>query len=75
MTSHKYAVIIEKGPNGYGAYAPDLPGCAAAAPTEAEVRELIQSAIAFHLRGLREDGDPIPEPATKFEYVEVQLAS
>jgi len=75
MISHKYGVIIEKGENGYGAYAPDLPGCGAAAPTEAEVRELIHSAIAFHLRGLREDGDLIPEPTTKVEYVEVQLAS
>lgn len=75
MASHKYAVVIEKGENGYGAYAPDLPGCGVAAATEAEVRELIHSAIAFHLRGLREAGDPIPEPLTKLEYVEVQLAS
>ena len=25
----KYAVVIEKGPNSYGAYVPDLPGCVA----------------------------------------------
>ena len=68
-------VIIEKGESGYGAYAPDLPGCGVAAPTEAEVRQLIHSAIDFHLRGLRADGDPIPEPVSKSEYVEVQLAS
>jgi hypothetical protein len=28
-----YVVIIEKGEEGYGAYVPDLPGCAAAADT------------------------------------------
>lgn len=34
---------------------------------EAEIRE----AIEFHIEGLREDGLPIPEPASKVEYVEV----
>ena len=29
-----YAVIIEKGPNSYGAHVPDLPGCVAAAETK-----------------------------------------
>jgi hypothetical protein len=23
----RYAVVIEKGPKGFGAYVPDLPGC------------------------------------------------
>jgi predicted RNase H-like HicB family nuclease len=75
MKSHKYAVIIEKGRRGFGAYVPDLPVCVAVAKTEAGVRKLIQEAIAFHIRGLREDGDPVPLPKSRAEYVEVQLAS
>ena len=75
MKSHKYAVVIEKGRRGYGAYVPDLPVCAAFAKTEAEVRKRIQEAIAFHMRGLREDGDPVPRPRSVVEYVEVSLAS
>ena len=55
-------VIYEKGPTSWGAYVPDLPGCVAAGESQEEVRELIQGAIDLHLRGMREDGDPIPEP-------------
>ena len=60
----KYVVLIERGPTGYGAYVPDLPGCVAAAATEDEVRGLIREAIALHLEGMREDGAPVPSPAT-----------
>ena len=60
----KYAVIFEGDPEtGYSAYAPDLPGCIATGRTLDETRELMQGAIEFHLRGMREDGDPIPEPS------------
>ena len=68
----RYAIIIEHDPEtgSYGAYAPDLPGCGAAADTHAEVVQLIQEAIEFHLEGLREDGLPVPEPSTTVEYVD-----
>ena len=57
-----YAVIIEKGPtSSFGAYVPDLPGCVAVGETQAKVECLIREAIGFHLRGLMEDGLPIPE--------------
>jgi len=75
MRSHKYAVIIEKGTRGFGAYVPDLPVCVAVAKTEAGVRKMIQEAIAFHIRGLREEGDPVPSPNIRVDYVEVPLAS
>ncbi len=71
----RYAVIIETGPTSYGAYVPDLPGCVAVAETEAEVRTLIREAIEFHLEGLREDGDPIPEPSSRVGYVQVTQAA
>lgn len=67
----QYAVVIEQGDTSFGAYVPDLPGCVALGETEAEVRELIREAIAFHLDGMREDGDPIPLPSAHVEYVEV----
>ena len=70
----KYAVIVEEGENSFGAYVPDLPGCVAAAETKEEVLELIQEAIEFHIEGLREDGQPIPEPSSSIEYVEVGTA-
>ncbi len=58
----EYLVIYEKGATSWGAYAPDLPGCVAAGETQEDVRELIEGAINLHLRGMREDGDAIPEP-------------
>ncbi|MGF1450778.1 MAG: type II toxin-antitoxin system HicB family antitoxin [Opitutales bacterium] len=70
----KYAIIIEKGPAPYGAYVPDLPGCVAVGETREEVRQLIAEAIAFHLEGLRDDHQPIPEPASEMDYVEVATA-
>ncbi len=66
----RYAVIIEKGETSYGAYVPDLPGCVAAAETKEEIEKLIREAIGFHIEGLREEGLPVPEPSSYFEYVE-----
>jgi predicted RNase H-like HicB family nuclease len=70
----KYAVIVEEGEDSFGAYVPDLPGCIAAAETKKEVLELIQEAIEFHIEGLREEGQPIPQPSSSIEYVEVRAA-
>lgn len=70
----KYAVIVEQGETSFGAHVPDLPGCVAVAETKEEVLELIQEAIEFHIEGLREDGEAIPEPASSIEYVEVRAA-
>ena len=67
----KYAVVIEKAPNNYSAYVPDLPGCIAAAETLPEVETLIQEAIGYHLELMREYGDPIPEPQAIVQLVEV----
>ena len=69
----KYAIVVEKGDTSYGAYVPDLPGCVAAADTRDEVLKLIKEAIEFHLEGLRADGNPIAEPHSEMEYVEVSV--
>ncbi len=68
----RYAIVIEKTPNNYSAYPPDLPGCTATGATLAEVQQQIKEAIEFHLEGLREEGLPIPEPTTLCEYVEAR---
>ena len=67
----RYAVVIEKGPNNYSAYVPDLPGCVAVGDTIEETQREIQGAIEFHLEGMRADGLPIPEPSSCVQYVEV----
>jgi predicted RNase H-like HicB family nuclease len=67
----RYAIVIEKSENGYGAYVPDLPGCVAVGETLREASDLIREAIEFHLEGLTEDGVTPPEPTAVAEYVEV----
>ena len=71
----RFAILVEKSAGGYGASAPDLPGCVAVGESETEVRELIREAIEIHLEAMREDGEPIPEPATHVEYVEIPHAA
>ncbi|MFL6228791.1 MAG: type II toxin-antitoxin system HicB family antitoxin [Pyrinomonadaceae bacterium] len=66
----KYGVVIEKGETSYGAYVPDLPGCIAVGETLEEVEQLIREAVQFHIEGLQEEGLPIPEPSSFFEFVE-----
>ena len=60
----EYLVIIEGGPDGYSAYAPDLPIVVAAAETREEVERLMGEGVALYLETLREKGEPIPTPIT-----------
>jgi predicted RNase H-like HicB family nuclease len=67
----KYTVVYERAPSNYAAYVPDLPGCVATGGTLDEVQRSIREAIAFHLDGLRLEREPIPEPQSWAELVEV----
>ena len=66
----KYAVIIERGARGFGAYVPDLPGVISVGDSEQEVTAGIQEAIALHLEGLRDAGEPIPEPRSSVTMID-----
>ena len=70
----RYAVIVEEGESSFGAYLPDIPGCVAVGDTKEEVMQLIQEAIEFHIEGLCADGQPIPQPSSSVDYVDVQAA-
>ena len=69
--NREYLVIIERADDGkYGAYVPDLPGCAVVGySTVAQARRSIIKAIRMHLEGMVEDGAPIPKPSARGEYV------
>lgn len=69
----KYVAIIGKTGNGYAAHLPDLPGCIAAADTFEETRNLIEEAANFHVEGMIEDGETIPEPLNVAVEVEVDV--
>ena len=71
MKAVKYGIVIEQGERNYSAYVPDLPGCIATGITVEEVKERIRQAIELHLKGMRDDGDAIPEPRIICDNVEV----
>ena len=68
----EYLVVIEHEGDAWGAYCPDLPGVGVAGDSQDEVEGLIRDAIAFHLDGLREAGEPVP-PATAVGATRVTL--
>lgn len=70
----QYLVVVEEGSKSFGAYAPDLPGCIAVGESKNEVLTLIREAIEFHIEGLKETGQPIPQPSSSSEVVEVEAA-
>jgi predicted RNase H-like HicB family nuclease len=68
----RYTIIIEHGPKNFSAYAPDFPGCVAAAGTEAETVALMKEALEMHIEDMRERGETIPQPS---EVREVEVAA
>lgn len=63
MTS--YIALLRKQPRSdYGVDFPDFPGCITAGRTLEEARRLAAEALAFHVSGMREDGEPIPPPSS-----------
>ena len=80
----KYLVIIEKAPNNYSAFSPDVPGCVATGVTVEETISEMKSALEFHLesldeipeaKGLRyhlDSGDLVYEEGSFFTELEIQ---
>ena len=69
----EYLVVLEQTERNYGAYLPDLPGCVATGRTPEETLQRMREAIEMHVRGLEEDGLPVPEPMSRAGYVSVAI--
>ncbi|MDG6894140.1 type II toxin-antitoxin system HicB family antitoxin [Volucribacter amazonae] len=61
-----YPIAIEIGDqdHAYGVIVPDVPGCFSAGDTMAEAYDNAKQAIAFHIKGMLEDGEDIPQPTS-----------
>jgi predicted RNase H-like HicB family nuclease len=68
---HRFLIVIERANENFSAYSPDLPGCVATGDTREEAEANMYDALRLHLRGLREDGEAIPESSTLAEYMVV----
>ena len=67
----EYVVVYERTENNWSAYSPDIPGCMATGKTKEEVENNYKEALAFHIEGLKEDGQPIPEPSSEVGRVRI----
>ena len=70
----EYTVVIERAPQNYAAWVPDLPGCVATADSQENLLAEIREAIGLHVESLREHGEPVPEPRSTAAVVEVAAA-
>jgi predicted RNase H-like HicB family nuclease len=58
-----YIALLRKDNNsGFGVTFPDFPGCIAVGNTWEEAHRRASDALRFHVSGMLEDGEPIPEP-------------
>lgn len=71
----EYTVILERGENNWSAYVPDLPGCIATGKTRDATLQRMREAIAFHIEGMRLNGEAIPEPSTESDRVAVAVSA
>jgi predicted RNase H-like HicB family nuclease len=68
---HYIALIHKEANSDYGVSFPDLPGVITAGSTLDEARAMATEALAFHLEGLAEDGEAVPEPSTLEEIMAI----
>lgn len=62
MGTSYLALIRKEEDSSFGVEFPDLPGCVSAGDTVDEAVESAMEALDLHVRGMLEDGDPIPKP-------------
>lgn len=57
-------LIHKEDASDYGVSFPDFPGVVTAGASLGEARDLAEQALAFHVGGLIDDGEAIPEPSS-----------
>ncbi len=64
MSHQTFLTVIEQGPESFGAFSPDIPGCIAFTVIREELPTLFKLAVEAHLRELAEASEPLPIPET-----------
>ncbi|AWW32401.1 hypothetical protein DN752_20900 [Echinicola strongylocentroti] len=65
--------VIISWQDNYGAHSKEVPGCIATHKTLEGVKVSYASALEYHLQGMREDGDKIPEKLQRIYTLEFEL--
>ncbi len=58
------ALLRKEATSDFGVDFPDFPGCVTAGTTLEQGRLMAAEALALHIEGMVEDGEPIPVPST-----------
>ena len=75
VMSRSYLAVFEREEDGgFSVYVPDLPGCVSQGDSHEEAAEHVREAIECYLEALVKLGQPIPEPRTSIEAVQVEAA-
>ena len=61
MEIRKYIAVIDK---DFGVVFPDFDGCVSVGKDLNDAMNMAQEALEFHVEGMREDGEELPEPKT-----------
>lgn len=69
---HRFLIVIERAGRNYSAFSPDIPGCAATGKTREQAETRMHEAIAMHIRGLKEDGLPVPKSHSSAAFIAVE---
>jgi predicted RNase H-like HicB family nuclease len=70
IESERYLILVEGGPpSNYGAWSPDVQGCAATGDTIEECIQEMRAALRSHFELMREFGEAIPAPTGPGVYV------
>ncbi len=69
----KYAVFLEKGEKGYGAYSPDVPNVVATGPTPEVTLERFRRGLDVLFKLMRAEGQDLPAPRMIATTVEVEV--
>ena len=64
MTKRYLVVYAKCKGSNFSGHAPDVPGCVSVGDTLDEMNTMMREALEFHLEGILEDGNTIPEPTT-----------
>ena len=62
MTAY-IALLRKEADSDFGVEFPDFPGCITAGVTLEDARSMAAEALQFHIEGMMEDGELIPEPS------------
>lgn len=62
MKAYRFSAVVEKDPDGYFAFCPEIQGCYTQGTTHEEALQNLKDAIRLHVEDRIQAGEEIPQP-------------